>query len=224
MTNSHNLQFSEQMPRPKILQQSQFPYHITARCINKEWFNLPMDLVWEIMNRELRFLTYAYDVKIHSFVLMSNHFHLLASTPQANLSIAMWNFMGQTSRELTSAGNRINQTYGQRYFRSVITSYQYYMHSYKYVYANPLKAGFVKNAEDYKYSTLRGLLGYEKIEIPLIEDTLLFEGTSETLKWLNSLPSEEDWKSVKNALSKKEFKLAKNPATKKESTLETNAL
>lgn len=212
------------MPRPKIPQQSQYPYHVTARCINKEWFNIPMEIVWEIMSRELRFLTYAYDVKIHSFVLMSNHFHLLISTPQANLSEAMWCFMGQTSRDLTKAGNRINQTYGQRYFRSVISSYHYYMHSYKYVYANPLKAGFVKNVEDYKYSTLNGLLGNEKIEIPLLEDTLLFENPIETLSWLNTLPNEKNWNAVKFALAKKEFKLGKNKNNNAESPLETNAL
>jgi putative transposase len=212
------------MPRPKIQQQSTYPYHITARCINKDWFSIPMETVWEIMNRELRFLSYAYDVKIHSFVLMSNHFHMLASTPQANLSESMWNFMGQTSRNLTFAGNRINQTYGQRYFRSVIKSQHYFRHAYKYVYANPVKAGFVSKAEDYQFSSLRGLLGFEKLEIPLAEDTLLFEDVEKTLEWLNSRVADEDWSLIRKALQKKQFRLAKDRNTKKTSMLEINAL
>ena len=215
---------SYQMPRAKIPEQSNYPYHITGRCINKDWFNIPMESVWEIMCRELSFLSYAYDIKIHSFVLMSNHFHLLASTPQANLSEAMWNFMKQSSFSLTTAGNRINQTYGQRYFRSVITSGHYFNHAYKYIYANPVKAGFVEKVEQYRFSTLHGLLGFEKLNIPIVEDTLLFEDTEYILKWLNRKVSEENWKSVKFALEKREFKLAKSKVNKKSSLLEIDTL
>jgi putative transposase len=212
------------MPRAKIPEQSIYPYHITGRCINKEWFSVSMEVVWEIMSRELRFLTYAYDVKIHSFVLMSNHFHLLATTPQANLSVAMWNFMKQSSFSLTSAGNRINQTYGQRYFRSVVMSEHYFMHAYKYVYANPLKAGFVDKVENYRFSTLHGLLGYERLQIPIVEDTLLFQDINHTLNWLNRKVSQENWNSVKFALEKREFKLARNKDNKKPSCLEIDTL
>lgn len=204
--------------------QSNFPYHISARCINKEWFNLPMDTVWSIMSDELRFINYAYGVKIHAFVLMTNHFHLLLSTPEANLSEAMWNFMGKSSRFLTEAGNRINQTYGTRHFRSVIKGSHYFSHAYKYVYANPIKAGLCERAELYPYSTLNGLIGFNRLTIPLEEDTLLFEDVEGTLEWINKTPKEEDWKKIKSAIHKKEFKIAKDHNTKKTNHLENDML
>jgi len=40
------------MPRAKTILQNEFPYNITARCINKEWFNLKMDTVWNIFCEE----------------------------------------------------------------------------------------------------------------------------------------------------------------------------
>jgi REP element-mobilizing transposase RayT len=202
-----NLAINCRMARAPAIQQSDFPYHVSARCINKEWFSIPMEVVWEIMARELTFLTYAYDFKIHSFVLMTNHFHLLASTPSANLSAAMQNFMGKTSRQLAAAGNRINQTYGGRHFRSVIQGERYFSHAYKYVYANPVKAGLASKVEEYKYSTLNGLLGFEKLIIPVVEDTLLFNSIDDTLRWLNSKPKENDWEFVRKAMRKRSFKL-----------------
>jgi putative transposase len=212
------------MPRTKIPAQSDFPYHISGRCINKEWFNLPMSTVWSIMSDELRFANYAYGVKIHSFVLMTNHFHLLLSTPEANLSLAMWNFMGKSSRFLTKAGNRINQTYGSRHFRTVVKGYHYFTHAYKYVYANPVKAGLCERAELYPYSTLNGLIGLNRLTIPLEEDTLLFGNVEKTLEWLNKKTDDEDWQKIKTAMKKKEFKIAKDKNSKKANHLEIDML
>ncbi len=202
--------FGGRMARTPAILQSEFPYHITGRCINKEWFNIPMDLVWEIMSTELMFLSFAFDFKIHSFVLMQNHFHLLATTPSANLSEAMMHFMGKTSRQLTRAGNRINQTYGGRHFRSVIRGERYFSHANKYVYFNPVKAGLVSRVEDYKYSTLHGLLGREKLLIPVLEDTLLFDSVDETLAWLNSKPVESDWDLVRKAMRRRNFRFPRD--------------
>ncbi len=198
------------MGRTKAILQSEFPYHVSARCINKEWFNIPMKTVWEIMSTELMFLTFAYDVKIHSFVLMQNHFHLLVSTPSANISVAMWHFMGRTSKQLTRSGNRINQTYGGRYFRSVIQGDRYFRYAYKYVYRNPVKAGLADRPENYEFSTLYGLLGNDRLVIPTVEDTLLFESMDETLSWLNSKPADNDWDMVRKAMRKRNFAFAKD--------------
>lgn len=183
-----------------------------------------MDHVWEIMARELTFLRYGYDVRIHSFVLMTNHFHLLISTPQSNLSEAMWYFMGQTSRCLTQAGNRINQTYGSRHFRTVIGRYHYFMHAYKYVYMNPVKAGLSRRAEEYKYSSLHALLGQERMLIPIEEDTILFPDIEDALGWINRPATEKNWLAVRRALRHREFQLSHDPDTKKESRLEFDAL
>ncbi len=53
------------------------PYHITARCINKEWFRLSIPTVWSVMEDYLYLVATAFEIKVRAFVLMSNHFHLI---------------------------------------------------------------------------------------------------------------------------------------------------
>ena len=125
------------------------PFHISARSNNKDWFSLPMNVVWEIMENQLYFMVNAFGVQIHSFVLMGNHFHLLASTPRANLSLAMQHFMRETSRHIGYRSGRINKIWGARFYRCELKTYHSYVNTYKYVYQNPLKAGLSKSVELY---------------------------------------------------------------------------
>ncbi|MBY0316637.1 MAG: transposase [Bdellovibrionales bacterium] len=197
------------MPRPITVLQSDFPYHVSARCINKEWFSVPMEEVWEIMSEQLHFIHHAFDLQIISFVLMSNHFHLIVRTPNCNIDLAMSWFMRETSRTLTRAGNRINQTYCGRYFRSIIESEHYLKNAYKYVYYNPVQAGICENVNDYPFSTLYGLLGRKSLYIPVEEDFILFQETEETLRWLNCTPMVDNWEAVRKGLRWNRFKLPK---------------
>lgn len=46
---------------------------------------MELQQVWDIFCRHLAYTAYIYDARIHSFVLMNNHFHLLISTPNASI-------------------------------------------------------------------------------------------------------------------------------------------
>jgi REP element-mobilizing transposase RayT len=210
------------MPRKPTVLQSEFPYHISARCINREWFSLPLPWVWKILSEQLYFLYYSFDVHILAFVLMNNHFHLMVQTPKSNLSDAMAWFMRESSRELVRLGNRINQTYGGPHFRSVIRSSHYYLHAYKYLYHNPIAANLCEDILEYPYSTLPGLLGRTPLLIPVQEDHTLFNDVDGTLRWLNSKPDEENWKAVRKALRRSEFRIGRE--NNRPHPLETDAL
>lgn len=212
------------MPRPHSILQSEFPYHVTGRCINREWFKLPMEQVWEIMSNHLHFVRHGYGGRIHSFVLMPNHFHLLISTPERNLSQIMAYFMRATSAELSLETGRINQCYGARHYRCVIESPHYFLHAYKYVYRNPVKAGLSSTVESYPYSTLAGLLGFRHMFIPLECDETLFADVEGTLKWLNEAPAQEEWNLVRSAMKKRKFQLGKVRWSNLPSALEQNLL
>jgi hypothetical protein len=154
---------------------------------------------------------FAFNVRIHAFVLMSNHFHMIARTPEANLSQAMKYFMRETSREITYGSDRINMTYGGRFHRSLIGSPLYYLHAYKYLYRNPVMAGLCSRVEDYKYSSIPGLLGERWLDVPVSEDHNWesLHSRAETLLWLNHKPPSEDTELVRLALKKSIFKLSK---------------
>jgi len=198
------------MPRSKTILQNEYPYNITARCINRDWFRIPIEKVWNIFSEELYLTNKFYNLKIHMFILMNNHFHLIASTPDSNLSTCMQYFMKMTSRRLTQAGNRINQTYAGRYYKTILHSHNYYLNAYKYNYQNPLVVEITNSVESYPFSTLSGLLGRTKLIIPVEEDIILFSNLKDTLKWLNipSCPNKRE--AVKWALRRQYFQSKKS--------------
>jgi putative transposase len=199
------------------------PYHITARCINRDWFSQDLALVWEIMENYLYFACKAYALHVHAFVLMKNHYHLLVSSPLANLSSAMQFFQAQVSREMVKSADRINHIWAHRFKRSEISSYHYFMNCYKYVYRNPVEASIVEKVEQYPYSTLYGLLGQGRLVIPVGEDTLLFGGDEKLLlEWLNHKPSLDDLAAMRKGLKKRRFQPPR--IDKKLHPLENNAL
>jgi putative transposase len=183
------------------------PAHITARCHNRESFWLPMNDVWSIMEDYLFGMHHFFGIQIHAFVLMPNHFHLIASIIEDNLSEAMRYFMRETSRWITQLSGRMNQTYGARFHRSLIDSPHYYLLAYKYLYRNPAVASLCSRVEEYPYSSLPGLLGLKKLNIPLVEDDTLFGDIEGTMKWLNTPSDKADHDSVKMALRKSRFRL-----------------
>lgn len=169
------------MPRKKVPISPKDPYHITARCINRDWFLVKLPTVWDVMSDYLFLCHYLFKLNIHSFVLMPNHFHLLVTAPEGNLSQFLLYFMRETSREITRLSGRINQTYGTRNHKCLIKNYRYYMNCYKYVYQNPIRANLSSTVEAYPYSTLAGLLGLTCLTIPVAEDQLLFNPIPEEI-------------------------------------------
>jgi len=210
------------MPRKLHIPHAEFPYHVTARSHGGNWFQLPLVIIWEIMTNYLYFIRHVYGVKIHSFVLMNNHFHLLISTPEGNLSEAMNYFMRETAKEINRRTRMKNQVFGDRHYRSLVKNHFYFSHVYKYIYRNPVSGGIVESCENYRFSTLHGLLGKSPLHIPIEEDTILFENDdpTRTLQWLNTPPAEVNYKIMKAALRRKMLKFPKNRWGEHKHTLE----
>ena len=185
------------------------PYNITGRCLNRDWFAVPLPIVWEILSDYLHFVSRSYDIQIHLFVLMANHFHLMASSPTGSLSQAMQYFMAQTSRALAKEANRINHIWGARFYRCEIQTHHHFLNAYKYNYRNPVSVGIVDRPEDYRFSSLHGLLGKSPLTIPLVEDATLFSDVEGTLIWLNSRPADKNWDAVRKGLRRRVFELPK---------------
>ncbi|MCB0394640.1 MAG: transposase [Bdellovibrionales bacterium] len=183
--------------------------HFTGRTRNRELFPIPIHEVWEIMTELLYFLNKAYHFKIVSFVLMPNHFHLIARADTENLSKGMQHLMCNATRRMHDKTGDINQIWGSRYFRSELNSFHYFMNAYKYVYQNPVRGKLVARAESYPYSTLHGLLGQSHLLVPIEPDELLFEDVENSLEWINVKIEDNDVESMRRALGRKVFKLPK---------------
>ncbi len=84
---------------------------------------------------------------------MSNHYHLLVCTPEANLP----QFMRQVNGIYTQLFNRRYGSDGTlfrgRYKAIVVQEEFYLMRVIRYIHQNPIKAGIVKKAAEYKWSS-----------------------------------------------------------------------
>ena len=123
--------------------------------------------------------------------------------------------MSRTSSRLTRAGNRINQTYAGRHFKSVLEHESYFLNAYKYLHQNPLRAGIVDRVEDYKYSSLYGALGQDRTLIPAKQVDDLFDDTEAHLEWLNCRPNNKKEAGVRIGLRKQVFRPGKENSTGK---------
>jgi putative transposase len=209
------------MPRKNLIRSAQFPYHVTNRVNNREWFKLPLEQVWDIFARECFALTVISGARIHAFVLMSNHYHLLLSTPERDLGACMMEFGRSVTQSFNLVSGRSGHLFNGRYRWSLIGNPIYYAHALKYVYRNPVKAGIVSGVEEYAYSTLHGALGLSKLPFPIWEpgegagDELLPASLYDSLSWLNRPFRTEHQDAIRKALNRKEFTFPKSGPNRK---------
>ena len=199
------------MPRPRTIRTSAAPYHVTARSNNKEWFYLPMLECWAVYEEILNRTADKYRTEIHAFVLMSNHFHLLISTPSQNLPETMRYFMTETSREIGRRVGRINHIFGGRYRWSVLWGPADLAYVYKYVYRNPIRASLCRKAEQYPYSTLRKQIEL-RCRIPITEGydrlwQLIPKTIEHRVDWLNRPAGKDEERLISLGLRRYEFQL-----------------
>ena len=141
------------MPRKPRFTLPGIPQHIIQRGNNRE----PCFLVEQDYRRyldELQTTTEKYHCRIHAYVLMTNHVHLLM-TPMREEGI------GDTMQAL---GRRyvyyINKTYQRtgtlwegRYKASLVDSEGYLLTCMRYIELNPVRAQMVSHPGEYKWSS-----------------------------------------------------------------------
>lgn len=191
------------MPRKNLIRSNNLPYHVTSRANNQKWFELPLNKVWDICQECLKLANELHPVEIISFVLMSNHYHLLVRTPDANLDQFMYEFNKRLAKSLKTKTDNINHLLGGRYKWCLIHSQKYFGNCYRYVYQNPKRAMITERCENYPYSTLHCIVYNKNFVVPIF-DQMGFKDPH-TLNWLNESMNEEA-DLIKKALQKSEFK------------------
>lgn len=145
------------MSRSRVIYSDFHPYHVTARTNNREQFDVPMCYCFGIYNNVLEECIKRFNINLHAFVLMSNHFHMIITTPEKNIGEFLKYFMTQTSKAIAKKNNRINHIYGGRNYKCLISTAEYYAHCLRYVYQNPIKAGLCEGVDDYQWSTISNI-------------------------------------------------------------------
>lgn len=142
------------MPRKILIRQNQFPYHVTTRTNNKDWFSIPQFAVWDLCKEALIYAQSKAPAKVHCFLLMGNHYHLLLSTPNADLDTFMRYLNLKLSQLITKRSGVINQKFSNRYKWSIVEEESYLLNVYRYIYQNPIRAKITNDCHSYPYSSL----------------------------------------------------------------------
>jgi REP element-mobilizing transposase RayT len=103
-----------------------------------------------------------FRVDIAACCLMSNHFHLLLQTSEANLARAMRHLGGVYTQWFNRRHGLDGQLFRGRYKAILVGEDEYLLGLVRYIHHNPLKAGLVKNLEDYPWSSHHGYLNKRK--------------------------------------------------------------
>jgi putative transposase len=130
-----------------------YPHHIIQRGNNRQAifasvadYQLLLDLLAENAKK--------FDVAIHAYVLMSNHFHLLV-TPQTPDGLPqMMQAVGRRYvRHFNDAQKRSGTLWEGRYKSTLIQTDRYLLACMAYIDLNPVRASLVAQARDYPWSS-----------------------------------------------------------------------
>ena len=141
------------MARQPRLTVPDYPHHIIQRGNNKQTiFATPAD--FQSMLGLLLEASRQHKVAIHSYVLMTNHLHLLA-TPQDDVGLPL--MMQQVGRSyvrwFNKAQGRTGTLFEGRYKSTLIQTERYLLACMAYIDLNPVRAGMVAQPQDYTHSS-----------------------------------------------------------------------
>jgi len=193
------------MARKLLVRHPHFPYHIYNRSIDRCFYEVDMAELWRCFSDLLRTLKWAYGFKIHSAVLMNNHYHLALSAPDLNLDDGMQYFQSQFSLWLNKKTGLQKSRFSGRYKWSVIRTPSHFESIQRYIYQNPVRAGICSRSEFYQFSTLSGVVGNSLHLIPVCThewESLFYEDTCSPsfLDWANRFSEVDQLNAIRRGL------------------------
>ncbi|MCK5121593.1 MAG: transposase [Methylococcales bacterium] len=145
------------MGRPLRLEFSGALYHVTSRGDRQED-------IYESVDDRVMFLEVfgevckSYNWVCHGYCLMTNHYHILIETPEANLSKGMRQLNGVYSQKFNRAHKRVGHVFQGRYKAILVEKESYLLELTRYIVLNPVRAKMVHFAKEWKWSSYRATI------------------------------------------------------------------
>jgi len=140
------------MARPLRLELAGGLYHITSRGDGGEDIYLDetdrlawLDVFAQVCQR--------FNWVCHAWCQMSNHYHLLIETPEANLAQGMRQLNGVYTQSFNRRHARRGHVFQGRYKAIIVERDSYLLELARYVVLNPLRAHMVKRLEHWPWSS-----------------------------------------------------------------------
>jgi putative transposase len=130
-----------------------YPHHVIQRGNNKQAiFATVADdrVLLDLLDENAR----KFNVALHAYVLMSNHFHLLATPQTADGLPKMMQAVGRSYvRYFNNTHKRTGTLWEGRYKSTLIQNDRYLLACMAYIDLNPVRAGLVAQPQDYPWSS-----------------------------------------------------------------------
>ena len=146
------------MARPLRIEFTNALYHITSRGNRREDIYLDDNDRGTFLNI-LQQVGERFNWVCHSYCLMSNHYHFLVETPEANLSLGMRQLNGVYTQRFNRAHRRDGHLFQGRYKAILVQKDAYLLELSRYIVLNPVRAGMVRSARDWRWSNYRATAG-----------------------------------------------------------------
>ena len=150
------------MPRTRRLVLPNVPLHLIQRGNNRQVCFVAQDdyrryLYW------LREYAEATGCRIHGYVLMTNHVHLLLTAERAEAPAELMKALGQRyAQYFNRTYQRTGAFWDGRYRSCIAQAEEYLLVCQRYIELNPVRAGMVKHPSQYRWSSYRANAHGEK--------------------------------------------------------------
>jgi len=132
-------------------------YHIVVRGNRQQdIFHEPADRLMYL--DKLRRVKTRTGFKLHAYVLMTNHVHLLMETGEISISEIMRDINGFYTREFNKKYELVGHLFQGRYRSILVERDTYLLEVSRYIHLNPVRAKIVTRPEDYPWSSYRGYI------------------------------------------------------------------
>ncbi len=146
-------------------------------------------------------LSKKYEVDVHSYCLMNNHYHLLIETHQENLSKFMRAINAQYAAMFNRKYKRVGHLWQGRFKSWFVTDEAYLYTLIKYIEYNPLKAKMIDTLSQYLYSSYNAFV-HNSEAISCLKASVMFTqflNVDERAEFFDSWYDEDVLKEIKKA-------------------------
>jgi putative transposase len=147
-------------------------YHVTTRGNRKQaTFTDEADRV-----RFLQFVATVVDRlswRCHAYCLMTNHYHLLVETPDANISEGMEYLNGRYARAFNARHGYEGHLFERRFYGELLAGNVHLLELSRYIVLNPVRGGLCRHAQEWRWSSYLAAIGEARRPAFLTTDWLL---------------------------------------------------
>jgi len=146
------------MARPLRIELAGGVYHVTSRGDRREDIYLCDDdrLAWLLV---LAQVCERFNWRCHGWCQMSNHYHLVVETIEGNLSQGMRHLNGVYTQHVNRAHQRVGHVFQGRYKAVMVEKEGHLLELARYVVLNPVRAGMVSDAGQWRWSSYAAFVG-----------------------------------------------------------------